>query len=251
MGKLDSMPHLAATPISAPWVVEIAYDAEKHNDLDHMDAVGVFVSDRHVVTSAHTFRNGRSIPLEDKQYFVRSGSEKIGQGDRRKIERTIVHPDFKPIVAGRPRPKGRNCDLAVIVLSESADVKPVTLAEGRPLTFYSPVSVLGWPLGGDGTGNLHQVNTAVLPYSCGAAGAVVPGEFVVANFVGPGQMEGGYSGGPVLVFPEDDGGEPQLVGVMSRGAKGMPTDVTFGPPGIAADLAHHRAWLNETVRSEH
>lgn len=145
MAKLETAPHLADTPISPPWVVEIAYDAEKHGDLDHMDAVGVLVSDRHVVTTASTFRKGRAVPIKDRQYFVRTDSDKLGQGYRCAIERTIVHPDFKEIIPGQRRQTGRNCDLAVLVLSEPAYVEPATIVAGSPLKFYSPVTVFGWP----------------------------------------------------------------------------------------------------------
>ncbi|WP_410675387.1 trypsin-like serine protease [Amycolatopsis sp. cmx-4-68] len=249
MLKLETAPHLAEELTPTPWVVEIAYDAEKHGDMDHMDAVGVLVSDRHVLTCAHTFRDGRETPLNDKQYFVRVGSDKLGQGRRCSIERIIVHPDFKAITPGQRRPSGRNSDLAILVLSEPADVEPVTIVDGHPLKFYSSVTVFGWPLGGEGTGNLHQVNTAVLPFTCGMVGGISPGEMALANFAGAGQLGGGYSGGPVVLFPEGQQGTPRLVGLVSRGALGMPTQDSYGPPGIATDLTHQRGWISETVRS--
>jgi hypothetical protein len=247
VSKIDPGPHLAGTVIPAPWVVEIAFDAEKHGARDQMDAAGVLVSERHVLTSAHTFAAGRNPALEDKQYFVRCGSEKLGLGARCEIERVIVHPDFKVLANGQRRPNSKNCDLAVIVLSDPASVEPIAVMEGAPLKSYSQVSVLGWPLGVQGTGNLHQVNTAVLPYACGLTGGLVAGEFVVANFVGAGQLEGGYSGGPVLSSPKGPTGEPKLVAVMSRGVTGLSTEATLGPPGIATDLTHHGEWLGRCL----
>jgi len=249
MSKIEPKPHLARTLIAAPWVVEIAFDAENYGISNRMDAAGVLVSARHVLTSAHTFTDGRSIALKSKRYFVRCGSEKLGQGNSFEIERVIVHPDFNRLINGQRRTSRKNCDLAVIVLSDPTDVEPIAVADGQPLNFYSQVSVLGWPLGVQGTGNLHQVNTAVLPYTCGLSGGLVPGELVVANLVGPGQIEGGYTGGPVLSFPKGYSGEPKLVAVTSRGITGLSTEATFGPPGIAADVTHHREWLDKCLNS--
>jgi hypothetical protein len=250
MDKLETVPRLAEVPISSPWVTEIAYDAEKHGETDHMDAVGILVSNSHVVTCAHTFREGRRIPLKDKEYFARVGSDKLGQGRRCGIERIIVHPDFQAVVPGQKRPKGRNPDLAILVLSEPADVEPSAIVDGHPLKFYAPVTVLGWPLGGEGTGNVHQVDTAILPYTCGIVAGLVPGEIVLANFAGTGQLGGGYSGGPVVIFPEGQQKAPQLVGVVSRGALGMSTQDKFGAPGIATDLTHHREWVDKIAQSK-
>ena len=249
MGKLETVPHLAEAALSVPWVTEIAYDAEKHDETDHMDAVGMLVSNRHVVTSAHTFRDGRTIPLKDKEYFARIGSDKLGQGRRCGIERIIVHPDFQAVVSGQRRPKGRNPDLAILVLSEPVDIEPAAIVDGNPLKFYASVTVFGWPLGGEGTCNLHQVDTAILPYTSGMVAGLVPGEIVLANFAGMGQLGGGYSGGPVVIFPEGQQEAPRLVGVVSRGALGMSTQDKFGAPGIATDLTHHREWVNKIVQS--
>lgn len=75
------------------------------------------------------------------------------------------------------------------------------------------------------------------------------GEMVLANFAGTGQMGVGYSGGPVVIFPDGQQQDPQLVGVVSRGVSGLSTEETFGPLGTATDLTQHREWLNGAVRS--
>lgn len=249
MGMLDTMPGLVDT-MSAPWMAQLSFDAEKHDLFDQFGGTGMLVTDRHMLTCAHTFNEKlrpTNVPIRDKKFFVRYGDEKVGQGARRDIERIIVHPDFTPLISGQRNFTLKNGDLAIIVLAEPADVAPLAIADKEPAKPYTKVSVLGWPLGTAGTGNLHQVNTAVLPYQTGLLGGVTLKEFVVANFVGPGQLDYSYSGAPVLTF--GDAG-PRLVGVMSRGVDGLKSAETHGVPGIATNVTEFREWVDMTVQSE-
>ena len=251
MSKIAVLPHAAIETMPAPWIVEIAYDAAKHERANFFTGIGVLISERHVLTCAHIFSSAidaetvprGDIPTEDKDFFVRYGSEKLGQGTIRHITRIIPHPDFKPPVPGQRQPKGV-CDLAVLVLSDPVDTEYISIAEDHPLKVQSSVSVLGWPKGPEGTGNLQQVNTSILPYSCGMSGGLTPREMVVANFTGQGALDNGCSGGPVLFTP-NPGEKTVLVGLLSRGAAGMSTKDRYGLPGIATDLTWHHDWVRE------
>ncbi len=127
----------------------------------------------------------------------------------------------------------------------------MSIADGSPLSgVYTPVSVLGWPRGMAGDGNIHQVNTAMIPRVCGFTGLPSSGEIVIASCGGVGEMDNGYSGAPVLLFPDGDESKPQLVGVMSRPAPGLPTAASLGMPGVATDIRAHRKWVDKTLWSD-
>ncbi len=243
---LPVTPEVAQVPVAAPWIVSVRWDhAEDADRADKFTGVGVLISDRHVLTSAHLFCKDMEevpmpphlddgtpiVPIAVREFFVRIGGTDIAAGERAEVSQIISADFVMKVVMGAPMPEFMN-DLAVLVLAEPVATTPIKLAT-RPIEVGDRVSLLGWPNGPKGHGQLTQVNTVVVDHRAGAAGMARKDEMCAANVAGDKQMASGFSGSPVFRRTGEE--DCELVGVCSRGSL-LNLGDGMSPPAIFADV---------------
>jgi hypothetical protein len=257
VNHLPKPPHAAQARVEAPWLTVLECETSSHDGTTDFAGVGVLVSPGHVLTGAHVvspkmdafFADRGDVPRRAEFLRVRIGATTLCDGELRTVKRIVPHPDFVPFFD--PEFKGRampGADLAVLELAEPIDAPYLTIAARTPLRYFNPVSAFGFAKDTDGYRHLSQVNTAKISKWAGLTGKLAKREIVIANFAGPGAMGAGFSGGPLVIQPEDSTAcHVELKGLLSRGAHGLPTENAYGAPGIATDLGYYAEWVAETT----
>ena len=261
LANLPVTPAAATVLVSAPWMTTIRYDMKTDTDpalQDRYAGAGALIGPQHVLTAGHLFdlnlpaappepgddRILPPAPLKERDHFVRVGATGIDSGDRYEI--VEVHTEFDVMLAMGGGLPERMKDIAVLVLDRPvAGIDPIPLAT-EPVSVGDRVSVLGWPNGPWGDGDLTQVNTAVVPREAAVFNNPCTDELSFANVPGDDHMRRGFSGAPVIRFAGHDG-RVELVGVTSRG---NPLDLGEGleSPGTFADAAGaHREFIDKCL----
>jgi hypothetical protein len=257
--NLPMTPSVAEILVSAPWLVTIRYDKKNNADpkmMDQFAGVGALIGKRQVVTSGHLFdvnmpaqpadadEAARLVLVGERDHFVRVGAVKIDEGDRYEI--VEVKTNFNVLAPMGGDLAGPMNDIAVITLDRDVDVEPIPLA-ASPVAVGDRISVLGWPNGPFGHGNLTQVNTVVVPAEAGVAAGQRKDELAAANCTGPDYMQRGYSGAPVIQLRQ--AGTVALVGVASRGIPLELGDGLQSPLTFADAAGAHREFIEESLAS--
>lgn len=218
---------------------------------------GTLVSKTMVLTAAHCTRDADGKPWTAAAYTIRLGSTDRDRGGLlRTVKRVIVHENYDP--------KTSRDDIALLELSEPADLPTVALASPvaamRGLVRYAPVSetapfgkVVGWGRTDAATQSAsHDLMEAPIPIiEASACNAVMGGTdrgAIDARQICAGLSQGGVdacngdSGGPLLAPGQDD--QWVEVGVTSWGVSRCGDPHTYG---VYTRVAAYSEWLNQAI----
>lgn len=210
-----------------PWVVQVLHR--------NSSCGGVLISQDLVLTAAHCLfdRNDRRLRAQD--YTTITGSIVFGEGLRRRVIRTIPHPQYNNQTNAN--------DIALLSLEPDPSQTHATLSEWGDPSFLAPgtgLVVAGWGLT-EYDEPSRSLLMATVPLSSSEAcsnfwGNREPGAFCAGG--GPTDSCNGDSGGPIMhrIGP----GRFQLLGVVSFGVEdcGRP-----GAPAVYARLAAYAPWI--------
>lgn len=248
LNSLSMTPVVTETPIAAPWLVTIRYSCPEKGFQDEYGGAGVLVGPKHVLTVAHIFDDRLPIPkdlrhkppIKDRKYSVRLGTSH--DGEYRAIVEWFNGAFSPPGVRGVVRIDNRVNDAQLLVLDEPTSITPIPLATTTP-EVGDCVSMIGRP--NDGVDDLAQVETVVIDRKAGALVGMGADELVAANATGKTRINRGFSGGPVIRIGAN--GEPELVGIVSRGVADKKDD-EYPAPCIFTDVAGvHRTFVTEAL----
>ncbi len=235
-----------ATPGAWPWMVAIQAFTEPGY---HTFCGASLVAPSWALTAAHCVVNA-----SPDQIVATVGPHRLesGQGQKRSVDRIVVHPrygfDFAHDFAH---------DLALLHLTEPADAELVTLLGADEVALAGPGTlgtVIGWgALSEDGSNGLlpYDLQQVELPIVSEEECTNSMGRMITENMLCAGFREGGKdachgdSGGP-LVVPDGEGGW-QLAGLVSFGI-GCARPAFYG---VYTRVSQYHDWiLAQIIREE-
>ncbi len=235
-----------AAPGAWPWMVAIQAFTEPGY---HTFCGASLVAPSWALTAAHCVINAAP---EDIVATIGPHRLDSGQGQKRSVDRIVVHPrygfDFAHDFAH---------DLALLHLTEPADTELVTILGADSLTLAGPGTlgtVIGWgALAEDGSGGLlsYDLQQVELPIVSEEECTSSMGRMITENMLCAGFKQGGKdachgdSGGP-LVVPDGEGGW-QLAGLVSFGI-GCARPAFYG---VYTRVSQYHDWiLAQIIREE-
>lgn len=249
VASAEVAPHIVggtAATGNTGWMASLQYNAPERGRFAQHTCGGTLVFRSWIVTNGHCVTdqpgNTTSIPVADKQFFVRVGSkDRTRGGETAKIIKIVVHPGWN----WNQDPSEPADDIAMLQLDHAVDVQPLQLA-GQPAEPGQKVQLYGWGLdepdtAGDLPRRLQQLDTTVLPAAdCAEAGQTAK-EICTDN---PHHTDGpapGDSGGPAVAVID---GVPQLVGGASRAG----AQYAGVAPTVYTSTPAFRQWIYDTAR---
>lgn len=198
---------------------------------------GSLIHHKWVVTAAHCVEYDRP---ENIDIVVGIRDLENDTGDRIRVKRIIIHPDYDPLEL--------DSDIALLELERNASEEPVPLVSAQGDLEGEEAVVLGWGLTQESSHRTPEILQAVMVpiVSNETCRASYPYDEVTDNMLCAGYSEGGKdacqgdSGGPLAV---SDGETWRLAGIVSWGEGCAEPDYY----GVYTRISRFRDFINEYV----
>ncbi len=266
-GSVEFVPYsFGGRPVSAlkaPWQAQIFHPATpKPNPADKRAAWqrqhycgGVLIAPEWVLTAAHCIDQD----MVDAGYQVRLGVIDISKRDGivYNIDRIVRHSQYNAENSNADlSPNMFSNDIALIRISPVANsaaadpkrIRPIPINR-QPLGSTALLSAFGWGVTGTGNANaasasllrvdLQLMDTPVCQQRKGYGPKRIQGNVICAAHPTQSTCRGD-SGGPLI----RTNGEPNLVGLVSWGAKDCAGD---GKPGVYTRIDRYASWIDQAM----